>query len=640
MWRLDGRPDAVSHCERMLSAQEIYGPHEGDTWSGGYVALGRRLMRVLPEDRYDRQPFLGTNGRYVLVADLRLDNRDELARELRISAGDITQICDAAILLAAIERWEDGCVDHLVGDYAFAVWDSARRRLLLARDPLGQRPLHYHIGDKFFAVASMPKGLHSLADVPYVPDEEQIAQCLATLPLMGTKTFYRGIERVRPGHIVEITTSGRLSARRYWHPARRTIQLRRTDEYRDALRELLDQAVRCRLRGTDHVAAHLSGGLDSSAVAATAARLLAPSGGKVTAFTSVPREGYNGPAPRDRIVDEGPYAAMTAALYPNMAHILVRCPDRRPLDDLDRCFFLCERADGVMRNTAWIFGVNDAVRERGLKVLLTGMTGNMGLSYDGLAWLPTLFQQGRWLRWFHEASALVACTKMRWRGVVAASVGPLVPAPLWIWLNRVMARGEVDRMRFSMLNPQRMIELDPSRLARELGADLATRPDTDGFAERMRALDESDFGNYAKGALAGWQIDMRDPTADTRLLEFCLQVPMEQYLKDGVPKALGRSVLKDRLPKTVVEEQKSGLQAADWHEKLTAERGRISMEFDRLENCPIAAGMLDLPRLKRLVDDWPVEGWERDDIAIPYGDKLLSAISVGHFLRRVSGGNS
>lgn len=623
----------------MLSAQEIYGPHEGDTWSGGDVALGRRLMRVLPEDRYDRQPLLGANGRYVLVADLRLDNRDELARELRIPAGRMTHMCDAAVLLAAIEKWEDGCIDRLVGDYAFAVWDVARRRLLLARDPLGQRPLHYHIGDKFFAVASMPKGLHSLPDVPYIADEEQIAEYLATLPLAGTRTFYREIERVQPGHIVEITTPGRLTARRYWRPARRTIQLGRADDYCDALRELLDQAVRCRLRGTDHVAAHLSGGLDSSAVAATAARLLAPSGGKVTAFTSVPREGYNGPAPRNRIVDEGPYAAMTAALYPNMEHILVRCPDRRPLDDLDRSFFLCETADSVMRNTAWIFSINDAARERGLKVLLTGMTGNVGLSYDGMAWLPTLFRQGRWLRWLREASAIVACRRMRWRGVVAASVGPLVPAPLWIWLNRVIGGVEVDASRFSVLNSQRLIELDVARLARERGFDLATRPDNDGFAERMRILERGDFGNYAKGVLAGWQIDMRDPTADTRLLEFCLQVPMEQYLHAGVPRALGRRTLADRLPRTVVEEQLRGLQSADWHETLTAERGHISVELDRIENCLIAIRMLDLPRLKKLVDNWPAEGWERSDIAIPYSIELLSAVSVGHFLRRVSGAN-
>ena len=92
----------------------------------------------MPEDAFDRQPLIGGEGRYVLVADVRLDNRDELTEALRIPAPQARTLCDAAILLAAIERWDESCLERLVGDYAFAAWDGVRRRLLLARDPLGQ----------------------------------------------------------------------------------------------------------------------------------------------------------------------------------------------------------------------------------------------------------------------------------------------------------------------------------------------------------------------------------------------------------------------------------------------------------------------------------------------------------------------
>src|SRR5262245_9252955 len=149
LWRFDDRPDASDGCARMLAVQEMYGPHHCAQWSDADVALGRRLMRVLPEDVSDRQPLIGGGGRYVLVADVRLDNRDELTEVLRIPAPQARNLCDAAILLAAIERWEEFCLKHLIGDYAFAVWDRASRRLLLARDPLGQQPLHYHRGNKF-----------------------------------------------------------------------------------------------------------------------------------------------------------------------------------------------------------------------------------------------------------------------------------------------------------------------------------------------------------------------------------------------------------------------------------------------------------------------------------------------------------
>ena len=109
-----------------------------------------------------------------------------------------------------------------VGDYAFALWDSMRRRLLLVRDPLGQRPLHYHRGNKFFAFASMPKGLHALPEVPYAPDEDRIAESIVLMPETGTQSFFRGIERVEPGHVVTVTPAG-LSARSYWRPRRQTV---------------------------------------------------------------------------------------------------------------------------------------------------------------------------------------------------------------------------------------------------------------------------------------------------------------------------------------------------------------------------------------------------------------------------------
>src|SRR4051812_30499486 len=105
IWRLDGQPEAAGGCARMLAAQELYGRHDSAQWSNADVALGRRLMRVLPEDIFDRQPLIGAGGRYVLIADIRLDNRDDIARALDVPAAQAATLCDAALLLAAVERW-------------------------------------------------------------------------------------------------------------------------------------------------------------------------------------------------------------------------------------------------------------------------------------------------------------------------------------------------------------------------------------------------------------------------------------------------------------------------------------------------------------------------------------------------------
>lgn len=634
IWRLDRRPDAAECCRRMLVSQEIYGPHAGAQWANGNIALGRRLMRVLPEDAFDRQPLIGGGGRYVLVADLRLDNRDDLIDALHLPAEKAVRMCDAEILLAAVERWGDDFLTRIVGDYAFALWDGSHRRLTLARDPLGQRPLHYHRGHGFFAFASMPKGLHALAEVPYALNEDSIAKFLALLPIRG-QSHFEGVQRVQTGHFVVVTESG-ITASRHWQPQWRRLSLRGPDEYAEALREKLEQAVHARLRGVGDVGAHLSGGLDSSAVAATAARLLKSSGRRVVAFTAVPREGYAGPAPRGRIIDEGPAAASIAALYPNMEHVIVRNEGRSPIDQLDRSFFLYDEPIYNLDILGWPQKINELARARKLTVLLSGGMGNIGLSHDGEDLFPELLRTGRWLRLWREAKLFTARSDASYRTVLARTFGPWCPPWLWLWLHRLRGKSQVDALAYSAILPRRYAEIDA--VAHD-GVDLTNRPLKDGASARFQFLCRTDRGNYQKGVLGGWQIDHRDPTADVRLLEFCLAVPPEQFFAGGRSKALARLALADRLPGSVLDEPRRGLQGADWHEWLTADRHRVAAEIERLEACAPAVRAIDLPKMRRLVQDWPQSGWETPEIGASYHWALLRGISTGYFIRRTTGAN-
>lgn len=637
LWRFDGKPDADACVTRMLAAQAIYGPHGKAQWCDGAFGLGRRLFRTLPEDAYDRGP--QSSGPYVVVGDVRLDNREELQSTLGISSERAKKLCDTAILLAAFERWDTAVVDHLVGDFAFAVLDRRQHRLILARDFLGQRPLHYHCGAQFFAFASMPKGLHALPEIPYAPDEERATEFLTLMPESGPQSFFAGIERVEAGHIAIITASGK-SIRRYWEPSRRKLAVANADDYVDGLRHHLDEAVRARLRGTDgHVGAHLSAGFDSSSVAATAARLLAPSGGRVTAFTAVPRQGYDGPEPKGRFGDEGPLAAATAAMHPNIDHVLIRTEGRSPLDGLDNNFFLFDRPVLNLCNMVWGRAINEAARERKLTVVLNGQMGNMSISYNGMELLPELLLAGRPIRLVREASALMRSGQLRLRGVGALTIGPFIPAPVWQWLNRKFRGSDLDIRHYTAINNERLTSLDLPARARERSLDFSYRPWRDGFAVRLWVLRRVDLGNYNTGILGGWGVDQRDPTADQRLIEYCLSVPTEQFLRHGVTRSLGRRALADRLPQAVLAEKRKGLQAIDWHEGMTAARGAAKEEIARLESCGPAAATLDLPRLHKLVDQWPKGGWEQEPVMQSYRLALLRGISTGHFLRKASGSN-
>jgi asparagine synthase (glutamine-hydrolysing) len=229
--------------------------------------------------------------------------------------------------------------------------------------------------------------------------------------------------------------------------------------------------------------------------------------------------------------------------------------------------------------------------------------------------------------------------QLRLRGVGALTIGPFIPAPVWQWLNRKFRGSDLDIRHYTAINNERLTSLDLPARARERSLDFSYRPWRDGFAVRLWVLRRVDLGNYNTGILGGWGVDQRDPTADQRLIEYCLSVPTEQFLRHGVTRSLGRRALADRLPQAVLAEKRKGLQAIDWHEGMTAARGAAKEEIDRLESCGPAAATLDLPRLHKLVDQWPKGGWEQEPVMQSYRLALLRGISTGHFLRKASGSN-
>lgn len=635
-WGFAAAGDPRRACERMLQAQRIYASEPGLCWSLDRVAVGRALYRLLPEDGYDKGPVVGADGS-VLVADLRIDNRAELAAALGLEPAELRTLSDAALLMRCLERWDEGALERVVGDFAFAWWQPARRRLLLARDYLGQRPLHYHRGDGFLAFASMPKGLHALAEIPRAPALAATAEFLALLPETPGASFFEGIESVPAGHVV---TAGaeEVAARRYWHPDLSPLRLRGAGEYEEGLREVLDAAVDARLRGAPaKVAAHLSAGLDSSAVAATAARAMAPSGGRVFAFTSVPRSGYRAEGLPNAIWDEEPLAAAVASLYPNIEHILIRGSQRSAVDGLDRHFHLYDRPVLNVCNATWSDAINDAAKARGLPIMLTGQMGNMGLSHSGMAHLPQLLSRGRLLRFARTALALTA-NGVRWGTVASQSLGPFLPRPLWRAVKRARGKGG-DVFGHSAVSVSAVAEHDLRGAATARGFDFGYRPKADGVAQRLTVLRRVDPGNYGKGALAGWGIDQRDPTADRRLIEYCLRVPEEEYLRGGMPRGLARRALADRLPAVLLGERLKGYQAADWHESLSAAREAVREEVGRISANPEASGILDTERMTRLVEEWPEGQWHKSQTTRQYRQALLRGISVGHFVRKATGSN-
>jgi asparagine synthase (glutamine-hydrolysing) len=642
VWRPHG--GLVSgECDRMLAAIHLRTAECSDTWADGEIALGRKLVATVPEDRYDEQPVASPSSRYLIAADLRLDDRAGLASDLGVPPAELAQIPDSALAARCLDRWHEEAFDRLVGVFAIAAWDRQEHRLILARDFLGSRPLFFHEGERLFAFASMPAGLHALPETPKAPDYETMAEVLALFQPRSTRSHYQGVQRVLPGHYC-VVKNGAVRHIRYWRPNLDLLQLKTHEDYVEGLRHHLDQAVAAQLRGSeDHVGSHLSSGFDSTAVTTSAAQLLKDRGGRVTAFTARPREGYA--SSLRTIVDEGPIAAATAAFHRNIEHVEVRATGRTSLDEIDRASTLYGGAIFNLCNLLWIEAILDEARRRGLKVLLTGSIGNASISYAGDAALTELFAQGRIREWLRLVGGLRRRGLTRWRGAVWNTLAPWAPGPLYMRLESLFGGPQIENARYTSLRRDRLdklyAEAAQEGVAPGLGRqsmDYWERPRRNGQAARLGML-TADNGAIHKGILGWWGVDYRDPTADRRLVEFSLRIPTLQFTHDGHPKALIRHALAGRVPQEMLEARRKGLQGADWHEDLTRLRDRLATEVQHIAERPDTAALIDVERLQRLVTDWPSEGWEREEAFADYRLSLLRAVSVANFVRRASGSN-
>ena len=204
------------------------------------VALfhGRRL--TLPEDAEDRQPL--SAGHLRLVADARIDNRAELAAQL--GQPHIATAPDSWAILAAWARWGEAAAERLIGDFAFVIWDGRTGRLTCARDAMGSRAVFFHRGQGFVAVASLPHGVTALPEAPMAARRGALIATLALTPPKETESLFAGVERLPPGCLLSID-GGRTSLRPFRRfDLSRRISYSRDQDYVEAARERLDEAVR------------------------------------------------------------------------------------------------------------------------------------------------------------------------------------------------------------------------------------------------------------------------------------------------------------------------------------------------------------------------------------------------------------
>jgi len=525
--RLDGAPVAAmgstgaAALTRMAARAGVRAPHPTIAACGEHAAC-------LHEDRPLIEEGLS------IVFDGRLDNRDDLARELAVDRN----ADDDALVLFAYRKWATAAVEHLLGDFAFAIWDAPRRQLYAARDVAGVRPFLYREGRGWLAWASEVDLLAACVDTLPAPNEGMAGEYLTGVITSRRDTLFEGIYRLPPAHALT-ASSHWVRTRCYWTPEPRTGIVYRTDgDYEAHLRDLLRASVSDRLRTTQAAGVMLSGGIDSSAVTVV--------GAHACRTATVPCPELRAYSVHDPQADEREHFEMLSRIADVRCEVVSSALPRpgqfrdETARDLDVQTF---------PQSPTLDRLRARVRRDGARVLLTGVGSDDWLGTSPLS-LADLLRRGRiaalWRRMWRESKD---DDFDGWPFTLKSVVWPLVPAPAKGIVRRIARRGRLP----AWIRPEFAERI---HLRERLACALAVDVEFPTY-EQAHIWQSGRNGLRIHGVEATTRagrrfgIDHAHPFLDRRVMEFGLALPADQRWRGGRPKDLLRRAMAADVPAAI-----------------------------------------------------------------------------------------
>ncbi|MCC6165866.1 MAG: hypothetical protein IT329_01440 [Caldilineaceae bacterium] len=594
VFQRDGTPVAQTTLEKMLAATPARAVDGQRCWRDGPIGLAHQHFWVTPEEIGECQPLVSDEPRLAITADVRLDNRPALCRSLRLTPEQARTISDAALILYAYQTWSIDCVTHLLGEFAFAIWDESRQSLFAACDQIGGRSLAYQVDHNALWLSSAIP--HLLARPGFIPriNDHKVAEYLSLGWEDHSGSFIQDIHYLPPAHAL-LATPSEIKLWRYWDiDPQRQIRYRAERDYTDHFAELLDEAVRCRLRSASPVAISLGGGLDSGLVAALAAKQLAQ------AAPRQPLRSFSWVFDDDMLADanERHWIQPLAEQYGVQATYLAG-DECWPLRDLSQWPILPE-CPGFDPYHLLRKQVLEACQAAGCRVLLNGYTGEL-LGYGWRYWAVDGLRQGRWrkiariVRQNHQ----LLNARQEARYLLRA----LLPRTLRYRYRQAKRRVKGGGRLFQSQNPAAAAGL--LQRTNYYGTLIETQRWRDfpapGQWERYRAVTPNNLPQ-GRGAAVGiyyaYEIETLAPFRDQRLVELALAIPGDQLGHPGAYKEWQMKLGCELLPQAHLTKGKTG--------SLRPLSGRgLQREAATLANLletpkVVEYGYIDADRLRRL----------------------------------------
>lgn len=582
----------VQRLRAMTEAQRHRGPDGEGFHAEPHLGFGHRRLAIV-DLAGGSQPMSTEDGAVVVTFNGEIYNHEALRRELEARGHVFRSRSDTEVLLHGWREWGPDMPARLVGMFAFALWDRGAGRLLLARDPLGEKPLHYAwLRDGGFAFASEIGGLTALPQLPRGLDPVALDDFLSLGYVPDPATIHAAIRRLPPGHLMLLRRGeAQATQQRFWAPPR--VAGAGGADAADVLRRRLDAAVQARMMADVPLGAFLSGGIDSGAVTGLAAMA---AGQSLATFTI----GFAG------VADERPDAAMVAGRY-GTRHFTA--------DGLAADYLAMARE--IPRLFGEPFGDHSAVPTLAVASLARRHV-TVALSGDGG---DEVFAGYRRYRFHMMAEAvrqlLPAGLRRGPLGVLARAYPKLDRAPRWLRAKTTLTEISLDSALgyygtvCKLSEERRRALFSPAQRAAVAGHDPAAR-----FATLMAECDPedsllqaqyADLHTYLPGDILtkvdrtsmAVSLEVRPPLLDPELVSWGMALPAAAKLRGGVGKQVLREAASPLLPTALLKRGKRGF-ATEIGGQFRAAAPQIRA---RLTQGPmIDSGLFDPQALGRLVD--------------------------------------
>lgn len=543
---------------------------------------------ITEESKTEVLPYFDSTSNLLMTADAIIDNRVELFSKLNITDKTVS---DSYIILQAYKKWGKLCGSHLLGAFVIVIFDFKKNELIIIRDQLGSKILYYKNTNDVIKFSTLVEPLVEAENINSSFIRKMMASQVVLDNYSDEESIYENIKIVPPATVLTFSNNV-ISKKKYWSLP---VKIKQEKEHSITVirefKEIMDEAISCRMRTFGEVGILLSGGYDSSAIACKAAEILLTKSKNLITFTSIPSSEFDVKSPKGYTYDESRSVVIMKNKYSNMINNFVDSKDDSPIKSMDEILSILERPYGFQNNGYWIKNCLNKANQENCKVVLNGTLGNINFSFANMdryyIYLIKTLKLRKFYSIFTRNCRLLAISRKK-TFINLIKKYFLKMGTMSVSLNSFSSVDKKEKKEmetvYNSLNQTFEVNVEFSKSFRNV-----TQP------ARLNHISESE----TKFNLTN-RIIQRDPTKDVRVIEYCHRLGIDSFNNNGYSRTLAVGYMNGLVPDEIIEDPNYGLQSSDLIDRIKNDWNYVVMTL--IEDIELLDGYVDIEILKMFLE--------------------------------------